>query len=627
MGMWKKRIHRALFVCGPVLVGAFAGIFAIAAQSGPAPTMAPPMNALSVEPRVPRLSVTPCVVELFRDLRLESYPEPDLNPRFRYTPPADCPGPWAKVILSVDMRGPGTTAVANITIALADERADPNITTELLVAGAQFNDGQQWWRVERDVTDYSALLRDTRLGFPVQTDYYYRDSCGCNAAHMTARLIFYPVTNAFPAAVAPDAVYAVPRLSRLFPAGSLPRNIERAYLDVYAQITWPWFSCVPSDAALTYPILTNSPIAMGDGENIEEDQAQGCGGNSYFDVLVTIDGQPVGTAPLYPWLNSDLNRYWERSVDVPVPTPQSINLMPSRLDLTPFAALLSDGNEHVVEILYRTVAGAFRLFGDEAQLLVYLDHGSQQVTGQVTRNTLVGSTVEVNQVRNAWQLQGDVLQGDVERHYRSAFEIAGFLNTSRGRVDSSVKQEQWLTNVQVVRVDGAGGNASGDNLHTYAQNLDLVSVSERTSRRQRGSTVLALDKERYHYPLQIDYQATGGRVGSPEPYLQRAAAWVLQGHHKLGGYYRPAGTYGERLYANYAGGRAFDALTGVSTQWQGARSHYFSDTAGSCTRERVTWVRDAITSHTQGIGCEDGINRVRGFAHPDGSPNSLNWLR
>lgn len=109
--------------------------------------------------------------------------------------------------------------------------------------------------------------------------------------------------------------------------------------------------------------------------------------------------------------------------------------------------------------------------------------------------------------------------------------------------------------------------------------------------------------------------------------MDRAAAFVVQGQHQQGGYYRPAGTYGDRVYANFAGGRNYNRLTGTYTNWQGARSHYFNDTAGSCYRERVTWLRDVLSSHTQGVGCPDGINRVRGFAHPDGSPNNLGWLR
>ena len=131
----------------------------------------------------------------------------------------------------------------------------------------------------------------------------------------------------------------------------LPRNIERAYLDVYAQLTNFWFSCVPADAATSWPLLMDTPLALGDWKPQAGDgEGQGCSGDDYRDVVVRIDGVAVGTAPLFPWLNSDLNLRFERSVDVPVPTPQSINLMPFRFDLTPYAALLSDGMPHDIQV-------------------------------------------------------------------------------------------------------------------------------------------------------------------------------------------------------------------------------------------------------------------------------------
>jgi hypothetical protein len=330
-------------------------------------------------------------------------------------------------------------------------------------------------------------------------------------------------------------------------------------------------------------------------------------------------------------LNSNLNIRFPHSVDVPVPTTQSINLMPVRVDLTPFAALLSDGAPHSIGAFY-DAPGGFR--HDAAyglrQVLVYLDHDTRQITGAVTTNTLAvgdpvtAAQVEATEVRNEWHAEGDALYGDVENHYRRQYEIAGYINTSQGRIDTRVKHEHVLTNAQVVRME----DISNFERHTYAQNLDFVSTTTRSSLRQKGTKVLSLDKERYHYPLKIDYQATGGAAnGNSDSYIERARAAVIQGHHQQRAFYRPQGTYANRLYANFAGSRSYDALTDQSSHWYGARSHYFNDSAGSCFRERVTWLRTTLTSHTQGESCPNGYNYVRGFAHPDGSPESLGWLR
>ena len=51
-----------------------------------------------VNPSVPRPNTTPCVVQLFSNLNFA-----DFHPKgFTYTPPADCPPPWAAVVLNAD---------------------------------------------------------------------------------------------------------------------------------------------------------------------------------------------------------------------------------------------------------------------------------------------------------------------------------------------------------------------------------------------------------------------------------------------------------------------------------------------------------------------------------------------
>lgn len=632
-----RTLSVALFVSGAIaaVVAAAAippiGVAEEVAQVAPP---APPMNALSVEPRVPRLGVTPCVVELFRDLRIDDSSEEGLFDPFEYVPPAGCPGPWAKIILSVDMSGPYTTSyrahLDNFMISLGERGSrDPEVAVELMVATPQINEHAPRWRVERDVTDYSALFHVARTGFARNTDNFFRFPCGsCTSVIATARLIFYPASALVPAPEVPDVV--LPAAG--FAAGALPRNIERAYLDVYVHRPQEaWFSCVPRSAASQYPILVTTPLAMGDVENPHENNAHGCQGATYFDAVARVDLQPAGVATPYPWLGSDMNLRFENSVDVPVPTPQSINLMPVRVDITPFAALLSDGAAHGIGFVYDEPGGMLRTGPSRmAQLLLYLDEGSQQVTGALTVNTLATGTpttlapVEATEIRNVWSQQGDMLNGDVENHYRRRYEIAGYVNTSRGRIDTWVTHEHVLTNVQQVRVD----DMSNFEDHTYAQNLDFVSTTDRSSLRVRATQVLALDRERYHYPLTIDWQASGGAAAThTDSYVSHASAAVIQGHHQQRSFYRPQGTYANRLYANFAGSRTYDAITGTSSNWYGARSHYFHDSAGSCFRERVTWLRTALTSHTQGDGCPEGRNRVRGFAHPDGSSESLGWLR
>ncbi|MEJ1096621.1 MULTISPECIES: hypothetical protein [unclassified Pseudoxanthomonas] len=627
---WAFLVGGAIAAVGALAVGSPPSA---AQESGSVITPVPPMNTLSVEPRVPRLGITPCVVELFRGLVIDNYVVEGDFDTFEYVPPAGCPGPWAKVILSVDLSSPEDNippyyaALDNIMISLGDESRDPERAIELMMATPQINEGAATWRVERDVTDYSSLFYVPRIGFAINTDNYYRFPCViCASAVATGRLIFYPATAIQPAPDVPDAIYSGGY------GWTFPRNIERVYVDMYLQpYSTNWFSCVPRSAVADYPILLSTPVAIGDNYDPSEENAQGCQGATYRDVLVTVDAQPAGAATLYPWLNSNLNIRFPHSVDIPVSTPQSINLMPVRVDITPFAALLSDGTTHGIGAIENYVDFLAQGPSRWSQMLVYLDHGSQQITGAVTTNTLATGApwapmpIESTEVRNEWQQEGDVLHGNVENHYRRQYEVAGYVNTSHGRIDSRVKHEHVLTNVQLVRVE----DMSNFEHHTYAQNLDFVSTTTRSSVRQQGTKVLSLDKDRYHYPLKIDYQATGGVVTTDDrlSYIERARTSVIQGQHQQRAFYRPEGTYANRLYANFAGSRSYNALTGTSSNWYGARSHYFNDSAGSCFRERVTWLSATLTSHTQGESCPNGYNYVRGFAHPDGSPESLGWLR
>src|SRR5205814_7894426 len=65
---------------------------------------------------------------------------------------------------------------------------------------------------------------------------------------------------------------------------TLPTNVERAYLDVIAQSQSNdefWYFCVPSDQAT----------------NLES-----CGNTPFRETEVTLDGQPAGVAPVYPWI-------------------------------------------------------------------------------------------------------------------------------------------------------------------------------------------------------------------------------------------------------------------------------------------------------------------------------------
>src|SRR3984885_6193245 len=52
----------------------------------------------TADPTVPRPNTKPCVVTLLANQAFENFN----NPTYTYTPPAACPGPWAKVVFTGD---------------------------------------------------------------------------------------------------------------------------------------------------------------------------------------------------------------------------------------------------------------------------------------------------------------------------------------------------------------------------------------------------------------------------------------------------------------------------------------------------------------------------------------------
>src|SRR5690349_6305452 len=75
-----------------------SGSTAVASRRGTSPTMLPFSDQPTVEPPLPRTTLKPCEVEIIDDSMTMGFGS--------YTPPASCPGPWAKVLLRLDLSGP-----------------------------------------------------------------------------------------------------------------------------------------------------------------------------------------------------------------------------------------------------------------------------------------------------------------------------------------------------------------------------------------------------------------------------------------------------------------------------------------------------------------------------------------
>ena len=435
---------------------------------------------VTADPLVPRPAEQPCTVQLFSGFTFAMFSESVQT--FQYTPPADCPGPWAAVVLEADFsENAGVQFDRTASLYLNNTDLYFGTTPEPL------SNDTNTWHVERDVTDYSALLSAPQPGTMVlpncTTDcpppYQYLNGIFT----VSADLEFYPLQGNGPAR--PDAVlpllqsngnggYNLPasltsptqQLSTTF---TLPTNIEQAYLDVVTQGQSGdefWYTCVPNN-------LTT--------------ELQSCGGTAFREAEISIDGTPAGVAPVYPWIfTGGIDPFlW-----VPIPGVQTLDLMPYRVNLTPFAGLLSDGQQHTVALNVLNITSNFSATGT---LLLFEDHGSQQVTGAVTRNTIKPPNPIIT---TKLQVNGSNVLGTVQTTSERQFQLDGYVNTSHGKIITSIQQSVNFSNLQGFKITP----------NIYVQDISQLTPANSTITQQGyGASV---STESFLYPLTLGITVT-----------------------------------------------------------------------------------------------------------------------
>jgi hypothetical protein len=227
-----------------------------------------------------------------------------------------------------------------------------------------------------------------------------------------------------------------------------------------------WYACFPND-------LSSINVLFG------------CGNTDFREVEITIDGQPAGLSPVSPWVYTGfIPDQW-----VPTPAAQTLDFAPYRVNLSPFAGVLSDGNPHTVAL---SVFNNDFYFGTSGTLLLFLDHGSTQVTGAVTKNTLSVPSPVVTE-----NLQGTTtVTGTIGVTSNRNFTIAGYVNTSHGAVNTTVDGQQKFSSTSTIDFNPSTGNPLDQN--TSVQ----TSVSTKTTEASWLGNVVT--KEDFSFPITVD---------------------------------------------------------------------------------------------------------------------------
>jgi hypothetical protein len=556
---------------------------------------------------VPRPGGPPCIAELYVDVAFDDHGDATSHaskPReWTYTPPAQCAGPWSRVVLEADF---------SVTMGRQYDR-----TVSLWLKGVNIFYGTTQepsakvaprWHVERDLTDYTSLLHDAGHGQTMLNNWI--DATRNGVIHGSARLVFYPATAnnkaVRPADVAiglvgdddghPVDVQSVDEtLSRTV---TLPRNVERLALDLIAQsqaVDEQWYMCIAS--AYLEPTRKFSLGPPDTGEPLGQ-----CPGGNFRAVAVSIDGQPAGRAPVYPWTYTggvDPN-LWR-----PTPDIQTLNFTPYRMDLTPFAALLDDGKPHTVAV---RVLGAHNFFSLSANLLAWRDPGREALSGKLMQNTLATQPERQPQVLSHFEHGvGGILHGEIDTVQNGHYVIAGALETSHGKVVTRIEQHANFTNRQ--GFDHPAKDVYAQRIAMHTQVVDEVRTIT------QGSTVR--HTRRLDYPLLVDIRK---RLHANDDFtvdVTLRQGYLSRQQRGEGSRVNFDSALDNHLVAHSktdfkAGGTG---ITGSRGQ-HGEQSYRFSDSLGSCYARRVATRDQAVVAAESGQRCPDHVNHLDGQSQP-----------
>ncbi len=371
-------MRRAALLAAAVLVllsallgGAMAGSPAArAAQTAPAQPAVTSPTANQVQAEADRPIPVPdtksCTETIVDHTFGNSYYAPATG---TYTPPADCPGPWNTVVLTLNASVGGDQFDRLLDITVGDAELMHGSTSEPCCTGGNTVS----WSVQRDVTAYSSIF-ETSQPVLMQLDNV-NDSTYTGQYATTVTLTFYETGPSAPAPDVPDAVLPITQV-----AGELasPQTANEPYYTVSS-------AGQQVGQSVTFPRnlsrLTAELYADGHGpcEEFWYTDPSNCAGSPYREVAVYLDGVLAGAAPVYPVAFTGLDGpgLWE-----PIPSPRAWNLRPYDVDLTPFVGTLTDGLPHRVTL---GVLDASYTSGDywpvSANLLAWVQHDTAVTTG------------------------------------------------------------------------------------------------------------------------------------------------------------------------------------------------------------------------------------------------------
>ena len=348
-----------------------------AAATGSPDEFSTTANPVSLDAPVRHPDTRPTVVTLADDAAFGNGPAP-------YESTVTLPkGNWSTVVLDVTGTEKGRQYDRLAEVSDGPTQIFLGVTPEPTTAGIT-------WHVQKDITGYLPILDGTKT-FSTYVDNYL-NSVDTGIPTLTVKLYFYPAGSGYrPAHVATtdDPSLAGDAINQTGPASTstnpgVPNDVVTLVPsgDTYDFNTVNQGSSLSATVTLPDNVRSAALDLYAVGQN--NDEFWWGLSPAFREIEVSIDGTPAGVVwpDSYVYTGGVNPLIWR-----PLTGVDTLDIPSYRLDLTPFASLLSNGKPHTITL---TVANNDSYWLAGGSLL--LSTGGRAVTGSVTTNTLTFPT-------------------------------------------------------------------------------------------------------------------------------------------------------------------------------------------------------------------------------------------
>jgi hypothetical protein len=228
-------------------------------------------------------------------------------------------------------------------------------------------------------------------------------------------------------------------------------------------------------------------------------------------------------------------------------------------------------------------------FSTTATLLVFQDHGSQQVTGEVTRNTIGAPNPSV--VEKLTTAADGSITGSVTVGSSRSFRVEGFVRTSHGRVETDVRQDIQFSNRQDFNITNT----------VFVQSIkQRTTISSESSTNGQGGGSSA---QQFDWPLDLTINFIVNADGSGGSQTTTVKQQFLSASTQHGDGPDTFSVVSNTVTPSDT--LLFDAnfnITGFQGQ-QSAQEFFSNDSSSGCFSRKITAASGLLTSVTDGALC------------------------